>query len=118
MKTTHSIYLTQTASAWGSETRDEVLRQELERLDPTSLPLQAGLSRGSHVTAEPFRIMIIDTTQTADRYIATVGVFYESVIAGCSCSDDPTPVDSEPEYCALRLEIHPVTGETSITLLD
>jgi hypothetical protein len=45
------------------------------------------------------------------------GVFYTGIIAGCSCSDDPSPVDEQNEYCDLLFTIDKLTAETQITLL-
>ena len=45
------------------------------------------------------------------------GIFYRSVIGGCSCADDPTPVDEQAEYCEVVVEIDKVTAEAKVTLL-
>jgi len=34
-----------------------------------------------------------------------IGVFYHSLIAGCNCADDPTPVDKINEYLTLNIVI-------------
>ena len=39
------------------------------------------------------------------------------IIAGCSCADDPTPVDTTTEYCELQLEIDRESAETRVILL-
>jgi hypothetical protein len=45
------------------------------------------------------------------------GIFYSGVVTGCSCADDPTPVNEESEYCVVQLDINKQTGETAIALL-
>jgi hypothetical protein len=46
-----------------------------------------------------------------------VGVFFSGIITGCSCADDPTPVETQNEYCELLFAIDKATAETTITLL-
>jgi hypothetical protein len=93
-----------------------VLKQELEALDATDLPLQQGLERGSSVANGAFRIMLIGTEEATDRVCATVGVFYTGIVAGCSCADDPSPVEGHPEYCELRVEIDRSSAEAAFIL--
>jgi hypothetical protein len=45
------------------------------------------------------------------------GIFYTGVIAGCSCADDPTPVDELNEYCVVQFDIDRMTAETTVRLL-
>ena len=45
------------------------------------------------------------------------GIFYTGVVAGCSCADDPTPVEEQHEYCEVLIEINRATAEAVIRLL-
>ena len=45
------------------------------------------------------------------------GIFYSGIIAGCSCADDPTPVDEQNEYCEVQFEINKKTAEATVALL-
>jgi len=45
------------------------------------------------------------------------GIFYKSIIAGCSCSDDPSPIDEVDEHCEVMIEIDKRSAEATITLL-
>lgn len=105
-------------TAWPSDDFKEVVKQEIEQLDASLLPLQQGLSQGSYVTDEKFKVMIISVSAEKDSILVKAGIFYNSIIAGCNCSDDPTPVDSIPEYCVVRLVINKNTSETGIELLS
>jgi hypothetical protein len=111
------IHLHQTLKAWGTDDFELFLRQELEGLNAGDLPLQEGLERGSSVADEGFRVMLIAAEDAGDRLCATVGVFYTGIIAGCSCADDPTPVEGHPEYCELRVEIGKKTAAATFGLL-
>jgi hypothetical protein len=61
--------------------------------------------------------MIIGVSEAAGLIRVKAGIFYTGVIAGCSCADDPTPVDELNEYCVLQLGIDKKTAETTVTLL-
>ena len=95
----------------------EIVRKEIEQLNPDLLPLQQGMSQGSHVAEEPFKAIVIGYSEEQNYVILKVGIFYSSIIAGCSCADDPTPVDINQEYCVLKFQISKETGVTEVTLL-
>ena len=62
--------------------------------------------------------MIISVADDPDHIHVKAGIFYTGIIAGCSCADDPTPVDEQAEYCEVRLEINKATAATAISLLE
>lgn len=105
------------ARTWGNADFNNILKTEIEQLDAEQLPLQAGLSHSSYVSEDAFRVMIISATEISGRIHARAGIFYSGIIAGCSCADDPTPVDTQTEYCEVQLDIDSKTGETTITLI-
>jgi hypothetical protein len=111
------IHLTKARDAWGTAAFDRVLKDEIEDLDADALPLQQGLASGSHAN-KGFRVMIISVAEGAGFIRAKAGVFYTSIIAGCSCADDPTPVDEIAEYCEVEFAISRRTGAASVTLLS
>ena len=112
------IRLSSALNAWGSADFEAVLKREIEQLDADQLPLQRGLAMGSHVADLPFNVMIIRVSEEADSLRARIGVFYSGIIGGCSCADDPTPVDEHNEYCEVQLVIDKQTAESTVTLLD
>jgi len=95
-----------------------IAQREIEQLDPKRLPLQEGLSHGSYVADEPFKAIIIGVTDSNDLIIVKAGIFYQSIIAGCNCADDPAPADTQQEYCVLKFQINPNTAEASVQLLE
>lgn len=111
------IRLTDALNAWGTPGFEERLRMGIEALGTADLPLQQGLARTSHALAGTVRAMPIAAVETRGSIRAKVGVFFSGVIAGCSCADDPTPVDEQTEYCVLQVEIDRATAEATITLL-
>jgi len=96
----------------------DVLKQEIEQLDAAALPLQQGLTRSSHVTDRPFQAMIIGVHEESGLIRVKAGIFYTGIIAGCSCADDPTPIDELNEYCVVQLDIDRTTADTTVTLLE
>jgi hypothetical protein len=110
------IRLPQSLKAWGAPGFRDVLKQEVERLDAALLPLQQGLSRSSYVTERPFQAMILGVDEAASSIRVRAGIFYTGVIAGCSCADDPSPVDELNEYCEVLLVIDRHTSETAVSL--
>lgn len=111
------IKLPQTLAAWNSDQFKQQFKEEVERLPADLLPLQKGLSLSSYVSAEPFKVMVISVTDDETTIYVKAGIFYSGIIAGCSCSDDPSPTDVQPEYCDLQFRIDKNTAESTVTLL-
>ena len=112
------LRLSKSLSAWGTPAFEEILKEEIERLDVGVLPLQQGLSRGGYSDGEGLSVMIIGISDEPTLIRAKTGVFYTAIIAGCSCADDPTPVDELAEYCEVQFDIDKTTAETKVTLLS
>lgn len=109
--------LPESLAVWGSAGFERVLKQELERLDAGSLPLQQGLTGSSVALGDRLEVMVIGVGDDAERIRVTVGVFYAGLVAGCSCADDPTPVEAQSEYCELLITIDKATGAASARLV-
>jgi hypothetical protein len=111
------ILLADALAAWGGADFSSVLKRSVEQLDHAALPLQQGLSIGSVAVADGLSAMVIDAWDDDAFVHAKVGLFYQGIVAGCSCADDPTPVEAQPEYCVVRLDIDRRTAETAVTLV-
>lgn len=111
------IRLTRSLQAWGTPEFPGVLKQEVMSVNPEQLPLQDGLSAGSHALGGGFEVMIIAVSEGENAIRVRAGIFYSGIIAGCSCADDPTPVEPHGEYCEVQLEIDRHTAETTVSLL-
>ncbi len=94
------------------------VKAEIEALDVGLLPLQEGLSRSSHVSAHRVGATILRVDAGDGRLRVKAGLFYTGIIAGCSCADDPTPVDDLTEYCEVWIDIDPATGVGSVALAN
>lgn len=111
------IRLANSLSAWGTPGFQAALKQEIEQLDPVQLPLQQGLALSSHVAASPFSAIILRVDEDPQFIHAKAGIAYSGIIAGCSCTDDPTPMSEQSEYCEVLLDIDKRSAETTVTLL-
>lgn len=96
----------------------EVIKAEIERLAPTDLPLQKMLTQGSYVSDDPLNATILSVTPSDNSILVKAGIFYSSIIAGCNCADDPSPVDTLPEYCVLEFDISQTSGLSNVKLLN
>lgn len=112
------IRLPRSLAVWGSPAFADTLKQELVRGAGGQLPLQQALSAASYASDAPSDIMLIHADESADVIRVKVGVFYTGIIAGCSCADDPSPVEPVNEYCELMLCIDRHSGQTTAALLD
>ncbi len=110
--------LEKSLSAFGTPEFAAALKLELSQLAIHQLPLQQGLSAGSYVIDAPVTVVNISAVDTGEAIGVQAGVFYQGVIAGCSCADDPTPVGETNEYCEIRLDIDKLTALTRVALLE
>ncbi|OYY94204.1 MAG: hypothetical protein B7Y41_07735 [Hydrogenophilales bacterium 28-61-23] len=111
------IFLPDTLSAWQTPEFNAVFKNEVRHLDADCLPLQQGLTQSSHANPDSVSAMLLAATEQADCLQIRAGLFYTGIIAGCSCADDPTPVDEINEYCEVRFDIDKLTGAATVTLL-
>ncbi len=111
------IRLSNALKAWGTPGFEAILKREIGQLDAAQLPLQQGLAISSHVTDRPFQAMVISVHEAPGVIHVKAGIFYTGVIAGCSCADDPTPIDEQNEYCVVQFDIDRATANTTVTLL-
>jgi len=112
-----SFSFTQSLRAWGRPDFKALLKREIEALSYRELPLQQGLTMGSYALDKDIEAMILSVQELETCIQVKVGIFYKSIIAGCSCADDPTPIDECNEHCEVMLEINKQTAATTITLL-
>ena len=113
-----TIRLTESVRAWGTPGFNGVLKRVIEQLGSDLMPLHQALSVGSHVLEGSLSAMVIAAVEAEGSIRARVGIFYSSILAGCACADDPTPVSENSEYCVVQLDIDTVNAIETVTLLD
>ncbi len=112
------VRLDKALRAWGTPDFEEVLKQEIRHLDAALLPLQSGLATGNYVTDAPVTVVVNSVAEMDDVIRVKAGIFYSSVISGCSCDGDPTPTSENPEYCEVQLDIDKASAVTTIALVQ
>ena len=112
------IRLFDSLAAWGTPEFEATLKHEVAALDPALLPLQAGLAHSSYVGCGEMGLVVLGAGERDGSLSVKIGVMYSGVDAGSCCADDPTPLNEQPEYCELRLDIDKATGNAVVCLVD
>ena len=106
--------LTRSLKAFNTPGFAAVLRGELAALGPDVLGLQQALTAGSAAQPEGIGIMILRHLETPGAIEVRAGVFFTSVLGGCACTDDPTPLTENAEYCEIDIRIDRRTGRARL----
>jgi hypothetical protein len=80
-----------------------LLKAALERLPPGTLPLGRTGPAGGNVDDRRITVTVRRCARVGGQVHAVIGVFYEEVIGGCSCGDEPAAVPAQAQL-ALELE--------------
>ncbi len=104
------IRLPESLRAWNTPAFEAALKRELERA-AAELPLQQAVTSTSVALDDKVSVMVLGAEEAGGVIRARVGVFFAGIVGGCSCADDPTPVEPQNEYCELQLLIDRATGE-------
>ena len=115
--TLRMLQLPELLCAYGRPDFTDIFKQVIENLDIRYLPLQQGLSKSGYVTENPISVMVLSYSDKTESILVKAGIFYTGIIAGCSCADDPSPVNEENEYCEIEVVIDKDTANVSIRLL-
>ena len=111
------MHLERTLRTWGTPAFEETLKQELLQ-NLSRLPLQQGLSTGNYVADGPVQIVIHKMSEADDAIRVRAGIFYQGILGGCSCADDPSPSGESDEYCEVLVELDRSTAMAIITLQE
>jgi len=111
------IRLEKSLRAWGGTDFMAILKQEVVELGADNLPLQQGLSGSNYVAESPITVMIHRVAEMDNVIRIKAGIFYQGIIGGCSCADDPTPTGENNEYCEVQIDIDKATAATAVALI-
>lgn len=111
------IRLDKTLQAWGGPDFEAVLKGEIAQLGVGRLPLQQGLAGSNYVADVPVTPVIHSAVETGNTIRIRAGIFYQGIIGGCNCADDPGPSGEINEYCEVQIDIDKATAATAITLV-
>jgi len=104
-------------AAWDTTDFTPQLTKAVHALGVRGLPLQKALSQGSVALDDDMMVRVLRSESRDDQIRVKVSIQYTSIIAGCSCADDPTPQRVLPEYCELALTIDRQSGLAEVQLL-
>ncbi len=111
------LKLEKSLAAWGTAEFESVLKRELAQ-HADELPLQQALTQSSSVAEAPVSVLVQSVSDSGNAIRAKVGIFYEGMIGGCACANDPTPESNYTEYCELLLELDKANAAAKVTLLQ
>lgn len=111
------IKLPEALQAWGTPAFPQTFANAIQQMDTAALPLQQALTQSSHVSDSPRTVVILDSGATDTTIRVRAGIFYFGIIAGSCCSDDPTPMCEENEYCEVQFDIDRHSGIAHLTLM-
>lgn len=98
---------------WASEDFKKVLKQELEALADGVLPLDQATCQGGKADGSDISALINSATENDSKIHINVGIFFDEIIAGCNCGDDPM---AENTYCELLVSIDKASAEADFTI--
>jgi hypothetical protein len=116
------LTLARSAAAWDTPAFRPTLIDEMQTLGPEHPALQpllqAGLRQTSAVADIALGVHLLSSREQDGHIQVHLGIFYGGIIAGCSCADDPSPVDTITEHCELLVDIDVATGRARAILCD
>lgn len=112
------IQLTRSLSCWGTPEFRQSFITEVSGLSLEQIPLQQAMRVGNMASKHNLDIMINKQNEDSEFIYIHTGIFFSSLISGCSCADDPTPVDYNTEYGEMLFRIDKKCGDTLIIVSD
>jgi hypothetical protein len=101
-------------AAWGSDIFAVTLKGEVIALTPAELPLHR-LSSTGYVLDSGVTVTLLESRETDGTIEALLGVFFEEIVPGCSCGDEPEP---QPVYGELVVRIDKVTAHAKLEPIE
>jgi len=111
------LTLPATRAAWAQPGLAAVVLDELRQQNALAQPLQRGLAHGSHALLDDVSLMVLQRRELADRLQLKAGLSYSSIIPGCACEADPTPMSELAEYVEVQIDIRKADASASLRLL-
>ena len=106
---------TQSLRSWQSSGFSRSLKSEIEGLPAGALPLAKGTRQGGRVDDSEISATIISCSDRGDCIEARVGVFFNELVGGCSCGDEPFVANT---YCELRVAIDKASAEATFAVIE
>ena len=105
--------LTKSLNSWASDKFKSTLKQEIEALGNKELPLNQATTQGGLADDSDISVLVNSITDNKDHIQVKIGIFFNEIIAGCNCGDDPA---AENTYCEIQLSIDKKTADSCFIL--
>jgi len=102
--------LPESLAAWGTRRFAATLQTEIGSLGPAVLQLKA-LSTTGHALDTGYSLTLMGAQDAGDTLQATIGVFFDEIVPGCSCGFEAEP---QPAYGELSVTIDKTTARALI----
>ena len=83
------------------------LKTAVSQLPPGSLPLHLATTQGGLVDDSKLAVTVLDIRHRHNMIMSRIGVFFDEIVGGCNCHDDPVTVN---RYCTLQVSIDASNG--------
>ena len=91
------------------------LKAAITQLPPGSLPLHLATTQGGLVDDSNLGVTVLGSQRQHNTIVARIGVFFDEIVGGCNCHDDPVTVNS---YCTLQVSIDVDSADTRFQLIN
>lgn len=106
--------LVQSLHDWQSAAFLQTLKDEIGRLEPGSLPLQAGVSQGGYADDGNITATVLSAVEDEKAIHVRAGIFFTEIVGSCGCGAEPM---AQNAYCEIRISIDKASAEARFTLL-
>ncbi len=89
-------------SAWPSASFSTVVKNELERLNTGTLPLDKATQQGGYVDDSSITCTILKIKDKKNCITIKTGIFFTEILICCGCGSDPV---AENTYCELLVSL-------------
>ena len=97
-----------TLDAWEDPAFGDILRRDVAACQARLRHIAERASASGCLATEDLAITLLGRVWNPDGIHIRIGVFFRTVLAGCSCGDEPS---MENGYCEVRITIDGTTAE-------
>ncbi|MDH5228931.1 MAG: hypothetical protein OEY38_02620 [Gammaproteobacteria bacterium] len=91
--------------SWGTPHYIDNLKAFLSQISIHELPLQQAMNAGFCIDDQLCQFMHIESKRDASQFSIKLGVFFQTWLVGCNCSDDPGTESPSAEFAEIILLI-------------
>ena len=109
-----AVQFNDTLNAWGLDSFQATLKAEIKNLESGILPLEKATTQGGMIDDSNISVSVLNKEEREDIIQIKTGVFFNEIIGGCNCDDEP---HSENVYCEILISIDKLTARTVFEFL-